>query len=175
MPDLLTHYATSLLLTSRVSRVRYAVLTALIGLLPDVDSLLRIHRWFTHSLVITALATAVAAVIITYVNSKLLKYVVLTSAAIYTLHILLDMFTASTPIAWPLTNKAYMISIELNGVIAQNHVTITPKINVVNEVVDFTPKQVMEGSITLTTGVIVAIAVMALMLMEHIIMRNSKT
>jgi len=125
MPDLLTHYATSLLLTSRVSRVRYAVLTALIGL-PDVDSLLRIHRWFTHSLIITALVTAVAAVFITYVNSRLLKYVFLTSA-IYTLHILLDIFTASTPIAWPLTNKAYMISTELNGVIIADHTVIKTK------------------------------------------------
>jgi len=174
MPDLLTHYATSLLLTSRVSRVRYAVLTALIGLLPDVDSLLRIHRWFTHSLVITALATAVAAVIITYVNSKLLKYVVLTSAAIYTLHILLDMFTASTPIAWPLTNKAYMISIELNGAIANGGLNISLNTALVNTTADFTPKQVVEGPIVTEQGIIVAIGVGAMLILEKTFLRKSR-
>jgi len=173
MPDLLTHYATSLLLTSRVSRVRYAVLTALIGLLPDVDSLLRIHRWFTHSLIITALVTAVAAVFITYVNSRLLKYVFLTSA-IYTLHILPDMFTAPTPIAWPLTNKAYMISIELNGAIANGGLNISLNTALVNTTADFTPKQVVEGPIVTEQGIIVVIGVGATLILEKTFLRKGR-
>jgi len=44
MPDLLTHYATSLLIATRALPLRHALLFALVGLLPDVDALLKIHR-----------------------------------------------------------------------------------------------------------------------------------
>jgi len=40
-----------------MAKPKHAALLALIGLLPDVDAALRIHRWVTHSL---ALATMVA-------------------------------------------------------------------------------------------------------------------
>ncbi|MGC8983278.1 MAG: hypothetical protein ACP5KA_05990, partial [Desulfurococcaceae archaeon] len=55
MPDLATHYALSYLVASRALSRREALLVAFIGLLPDVDALLRIHRWVTHSLVLAVL------------------------------------------------------------------------------------------------------------------------
>jgi len=46
-------------IASRLFRSRHALVLALVGLLPGVDALLRIHRWVTRSLVLTALvATA---------------------------------------------------------------------------------------------------------------------
>ena len=55
MPDALAHYAVSYLVASRVTKHKYALFIALIGLLPDIDVLLRVHRWVTHSIVPVAL------------------------------------------------------------------------------------------------------------------------
>ena len=51
MPDLLTHYAVSYLVASRIVKPEYALFIALIGLLPDVDALLRTRRWVIHSII----------------------------------------------------------------------------------------------------------------------------
>ena len=51
MPDALAHYAVSYLVASKVTKPKYSLLRALIGLLPDIDVPLRVHRWVTHSVV----------------------------------------------------------------------------------------------------------------------------
>jgi membrane-bound metal-dependent hydrolase YbcI (DUF457 family) len=60
MPDALTHYASSYLVSRAALKPERAALAALAGLLPDLDALLRIHRWATHSLVLALAATALA-------------------------------------------------------------------------------------------------------------------
>jgi len=74
MPDILAHYALSYLVASRVAKPRYALFIALIGLLPDVDMLLRIHRWAIHSLVPVALIASVTALILLYTKRSYLKH-----------------------------------------------------------------------------------------------------
>jgi hypothetical protein len=49
MPDLLTHYMASYLVARALVGPRRALLLAFVGLLPDVDALLLVHRWVTHS------------------------------------------------------------------------------------------------------------------------------
>jgi len=44
VPDVAAHYAVSLLVASRIVKLRYALLFALVGLLPDIDALFRVHR-----------------------------------------------------------------------------------------------------------------------------------
>ena len=105
MPDTLAHYALSYLVASRMVKPRYAVLFAPIGLLPDVDTVLRIHRWITHSLVLVMTVILVASIPLLYMNYKYLEYLVLTPT-LYILHIVLDTFTASTPILWPITKPS---------------------------------------------------------------------
>jgi len=88
MPDLLTHYATSLLIATRALPLRHAALLALVGLLPDVDALFKIHRSATHSLLLVAAAAAIPAL------RRRAKHAAL---AIYALYIVLDVLTAPTP------------------------------------------------------------------------------
>ena len=80
MPDALTHYISSYLVSRAALKPKQAALAALAGLLPDLDAL-RAHRWVTHSLVL-----ALAAVLL---------------AALYALHITLDAHTPLTPALWP--------------------------------------------------------------------------
>ena len=97
MPNLLAHYAISYLIASRVAKPRYALLLALIGLLPDTDVLLRIHRWVTHSLILTVTLITIATIPVLYIDHKYLEHLALAST-LYILHIILDIFTAPTPV-----------------------------------------------------------------------------
>ncbi|RLG79467.1 MAG: hypothetical protein DRO13_06005 [Thermoprotei archaeon] len=128
MPDALAHYAISYLVASRVTKPKYALFIALIGLLPDVDVLLRIHRWVTHSLVPVALAASATAVILLYTKRSYLKHLAL-ATTLYTLHIALDIFVAPTPLLWPLTNQAYMLETGIYGAITTNGIYINPHIS----------------------------------------------
>ena len=167
MPDILTHYAISYLVASRVTKPKYALLIALIGLLPDIDVLFRVHRWVTHSLVPVALAASATAVILLHTKRSYLKPLAL-ATTLYTLHIVLDIFIAPTPLLWPLTNQAYVLETGINGIVATNGIDITPQINIVVEQADFTPRPAIEGPIIPPTGLIVAIGVIAVLLTEHL-------
>ena len=170
MPDTLTHYAISYLVTSRVAKPKHALLLALIGLLPDIDAILRIHRWATHSLVITATLIATAAIPVLYTNQKYLRYLAIVST-LYTLHIILDIFTAPTPLLWPLTSQAYMLSIELNSVVIEDGVRIASAISISSKATDFTQKLLIEAPIISAQGMIIAIGVATILLVEWLAKR----
>ena len=165
MPDTLAHYALSYLVASRMVKPRYAVLFAPIGLLPDVDTVLRIHRWITHSLVFVAIIVLVGAIILNYYSPRHLEYILL-ATGLYVLHIITDVFTAATPILWPITNQAYMFRIEIDGVITNHSVNIEPQIELITKNADFTPKPVLEGPLITPVGIIVAVGTIAIIIIE---------
>jgi len=160
MPDLLTHYATSLLIATRAQPLRHAALLALVGLLPDIDALLKIHRSATHSL----LLVATAAPAIPALRHRA-KHAAL-ALAIYALHIALDIFTAPTPALWPLAEESYAITIKVDGTVADK-VAVTPHLEIKTEPTHFTPVQAIEGPIVSTTGIITATTTAALLAMER--------
>ena len=167
MPDALAHYAVSYLVASRVTKPKYALFIALIGLLPDIDVLLRVHRWVTHSLIPVALVASATAVILLHTRRNYLKHLIL-ATTLYTLHIVLDVFVAPTPLLWPITNQAYMLQVGIDGIITTNSIDITPQANIVVEQADFTPRPTIEGPIISPTGLIIAIGVAAVLLAEHL-------
>ena len=167
MPDALAHYAISYLVASRVAKPRHALLIALIGLLPDVDVLLRMHRWVTHSLVPVALAASATAVILLYTKRSYLKYLAL-AITLYTLHIALDIFVAPTPLLWPLTNQACMLEIGINGTITSNSIGVSPQIELIAVDPDFTPRPAIEGPIVSPIGLITAVGVAVVLLAEYL-------
>jgi len=167
MPDIATHYALSLLVASRAIRLRYALPLALAGLLPDLDSLLRVHRSFTHSLLIAAPVVCIATALALAIDRGLIRYVA-TASALYVLHIVFDLFTAPTPILWPLADCSLMVSIAVDGAVTVSGVSVVPSISVVGSVADFTPRHAVEGPILTSVGVITAIAVAAVLAVEHI-------
>jgi len=161
MPDLLTHYATSLLIATRALPLRHAALLALVGLLPDVDALLKIHRSATHSLLlVVAAAPAIPAL------KRHAKYAAL-ALAIYALHIVLDVFTAPTPALWPILGESYTITIKVDGIVADK-VAVTPHVEIDAEPAHFTQVQAVEGPIVSTTGLVVAITTAALLATEYV-------
>ncbi|MFZ8793315.1 MAG: hypothetical protein ACO2O2_05450 [Acidilobaceae archaeon] len=97
MPDLLAHFASSVLVTRVRVDTRVALLVGLVGLISDVDALLRIPRWITHSLVLVVLF-ATPLVVIVYWRGKRCFGLALATLLIYTLHLLLDVFTGPTPV-----------------------------------------------------------------------------
>ena len=171
MPDLLAHYAVSYLVASRVLKPRYALLVALAGLLPDIDALFRVHRWVTHSLVLTALIASIAAVPLFYAGRSLLKHLAL-AASLYTLHIVLNVFTAPTPILWPLTSSSYMITLGINGVIGGSSTGFNPYIEIIIEPSSFSTQQTLYGPIVSELGIIVAIAITVTLISERLYRRS---
>ncbi|MHC1637262.1 MAG: metal-dependent hydrolase [Candidatus Nezhaarchaeales archaeon] len=174
MPDLLTHYAVSYLISSRAAKAKQAAILALIGLLPDIDVLFRIHRWATHSLLLTAIISSIA---ITIALKREFKYTSLI-ALLYGLHIAMDVFVAPTPLLWPLTSQAYMIDIQISGTITEGGIGIFANITATTEPINFTQQPYIEGPIISTTGIITATAVAAILAIEHLTHRlkaiNSK-
>ncbi len=168
MPDALAHYALSYLIASRMVKPKHALLIALIGLLPDIDSLFRIHRWVTHSLTLAIIPISVALAIAFFMNYRYLKYLALAST-IYVSHVILDFFTAPTPILWPITDQAYMFNVELSGVVTEDGIGLTPSISIFSETVDFTQQSAVSGPLISTTGVIVAIGVVVMLLAEWLV------
>jgi len=160
MPDLLTHYATSLLIATRALPLRHALLFALVGLLPDVDALLKIHRSATHSLLLVATAAIAIPALRHHAKHAAL------ALAIYALHIVLDIFTAPTPALWPLAGESYTITIKVDGTVTDK-VAVTPHVEINAEPAHFTQVQAVERPLVSTTGIITATTTTALLAMEH--------
>jgi len=153
--------------------VRYALLYALIGLLPDVDVMLRIHRWVTHSLMVVALMAVPIVAISKYLRRDLLKYLVLGLTA-YTLHIVLDVFTAPTPLAWPMTGYAYMVILDVNGLLSADMLKIITNLTITIEPTDFTPRTAIEGPIITATGVVLVLTTATISITERVVGRYKR-
>jgi len=167
LPDLLTHYAVSYLVSSRFTSARYSIVIALVGLLPDIDALIGVHRWVTHSLLVALLAGLLATLVVYYTRPGY-TWIPLLALSLYILHIVLDAFTAPTPVLYPLTGSSYMVSIGVNGSIAGGMVSLEPEAMLLSEPVDFTPTQVVEGPVVSGVGVIVATSIGVAVLAEKL-------
>jgi len=159
LPDLLTHYAVSYLVSSRFTSARYSIVVALVGLLPDIDALIGVHRWITHSLIVAPPLAGLAATLVVYYARPGHVWIPLLALSLYMLHIVLDAFTAPTPLLYPLTSNSYMVSIGVNASIARGVVSVEPEATLLSEPVDFTPRQAIEGPVVSETGVIVATSI----------------
>jgi membrane-bound metal-dependent hydrolase YbcI (DUF457 family) len=166
MPDLLTHYVAGLLISSRLLRLRYAMLIALVGLLPDIDVLFRIHRWITHSLVITSIISLIIAMITLFFFRRYFQIMIL-ATILYILHIILDLFTASTPILWPIYNNAIMIKIGVDGILRSDKINIVFNSTLYYEPADFSQRDEIEGPLISGIGVILIITTMIILLVEY--------
>jgi len=165
VPDLLAHYLVSYLTARAIVESRYALIIAFVGLLPDVDALLGVHRWVTHS-VLVALLASTPLLVLAYLSGGRYVRVVLLSLLLYTLHIVLDVFTGSTPILWPLA-PAIGVSLKVNGVSSVDGILIAPSFNVTVEPVDFTWREIVEGSIVSEVGLILAVLTVTLLVVER--------
>ncbi|MFZ8790110.1 MAG: metal-dependent hydrolase [Acidilobaceae archaeon] len=165
MPDLLTHYMVSYLVARALVEPRRALLLALVGLLPDVDALLLVHRWVTHSIPVALLASA-PLLALTYAYRREYFGVAVLAVLLYTTHVVMDVFTGLTPIMWPLA-PAIAVNIEVNGVYGVDGIRVTPGFEVVVGPVDFARRDSVEGPLVSETGLMLALVVALISLVEY--------
>lgn len=172
MPDLLTHLAVGYLIASRVYKPWHALLASVVALLPDVDVLFGVHRWLTHSLVVHLVIAVVAVVVVTKLKPKQMLNIVALLAALAS-HIVLDLFTAHTPILWPLNSSHYMVQVEVTGILmAGRLVEISSIVEVDSTYTDSAIKDTLEGPIASSLGVMVSLAVATMVVLEHAVKRR---
>jgi hypothetical protein len=144
---------------------RRALLLALVGLLPDVDALLLVHRWVTHSVPVALLAST-PLLALTYAYRREYFGVVVLAVLLYTMHIVMDLLTGLTPALWPLA-PALALNIGVNGVYSVDGVKITPGFEVVVGPVDFARRDSVEGPLVSETGLMLVLIVALISLAEY--------
>jgi membrane-bound metal-dependent hydrolase YbcI (DUF457 family) len=165
MPDALTHYASSYLVPRAALKPKQAALAALAGLLPDLDALLRIHRWATHSLVLALAAAAPILLALRLAKNRHLHAAALV-AALYALHITLDALTSPTPALWPLA-PSLQVKIEVNGRMSTRGPALAASAAVATSPTDFTRKPYVEGPLMSETGLALAATTLAVTAAER--------
>jgi len=172
LPDLLTHYISSYLISKTLLSPRYAAILALVGLIPDLDALIRIHRSLTHSIPLALAASAPMLVVMYLVKRRYLGIATL-ATVLYALHLVLDTFTSPTPILWPINTQSYSLTIRLDGMLSDSGIRLIPNIVVNTRVSDFTRRAVLEGPLITDVGVVIAIATVVALTTEYLIKRFS--
>lgn len=172
MPEVITHYLISLLISSRLLNLRYAALISLVGLMPDLDTFFRIHRWFTHSLILATLTYITTYLITT--KLKITKPKLLTTTyTLYITHILLDLLTAPTPLLWPITPTSYAVKAGIDGTISADGLKISPNLTLNTTPTDFTPKPQLEGPIIAEPGLITTATTVIVLALEHLTRKHA--
>jgi len=164
MPDLLTHYMASYLVARALVEPRRALLLAFVGLLPDVDALLLVHRWVTHSIPVALLALT-PLLALTYAYRRGYVGVAVLAVLLYIVHVVMDVFTGLTPIMWPLA-PALAVNIGVNGVYGVDGVRVTPGFEIIVGPVDFARRDSVEGPLVSETGLMLALVVALISLIE---------
>lgn len=166
MPDLLTHYAVNLLILRNSYSLKYTLVFSLVALLPDIDALFGVHRWFTHSIVVQLVAISVSIAVIAKLKPRYLQQTTVFAIALL-LHIILDLSTASTPILWPIDTRSYQIKIDVVGSLVHGRLPeATPTIEITATPTDFSFRNRSEGSIATGSGIAIALAVAVSMLIQ---------
>ncbi len=167
MPDPAVHYAVSLLISTRVYNLRKSLLVALVGLLPDVDVVLGIHRSYTHTLLIPLLIAVAGAVAQIRGQAKVARFLYV-SSVLYLTHLVLDMFTGLGPFLWPISNLGLFINVTVSATwTVLKGLKITPHVYV--EAVPYVPKvsEVFRGTLCSNTSIIVLLSVVVILLIER--------
>lgn len=92
--------------------IRKVLLASLVALTPDLDVLFQVHRSQSHSIVV--LAVIVLPLLVLTRNRRTLRTLLLLCTFGLLMHLMLDMFQASTPLFWPLLNQSFYISTRLD-------------------------------------------------------------
>ncbi len=154
MPEPLLHFAVTFTLAKTRYDLKWSIILGIIGLIPDLDVIIRIHRWATHSIILVTLAIT-PIYLLARRKSDWVRWIVVASYLAVTGHILLDLFQAYTPILYPLTTYIYQIKLEL-GVIIQGG--ISPQINMGISAIpnQFTQFQSLDAPIFTSQGFIIS-------------------
>jgi membrane-bound metal-dependent hydrolase YbcI (DUF457 family) len=114
--------------------LRTAAPLALLGVLPDLDSLLLIHRSFSHSIVILGLLFLPILLVARRYRPAHQRTVILAFLVVAS-HLFLDL-GGLTPILWPLIPYDFSVKFSLNVVLG-NGLGLSPSLQVTQAPTDF--------------------------------------
>ena len=166
MPELLLHFSIPFAITAPILGLRRALLVGFIAILPDIDALMRVHRSFTHSIILVLIIVA----LFMFTSWKIGKGLPIVTACGLSLlsHPILDLFQSPTPILYPLSEHSYQISIKMNALISEK---IIPEISakVSFEQANFTRFQLLDAPIFTDVGFITSLILIASPTIYHLI------
>jgi membrane-bound metal-dependent hydrolase YbcI (DUF457 family) len=141
MPDLLTHFAIAFALIAPFLGIKKALIAGIIALIPDIDVLLHLHRYISHSIIVLLISTLPIAYLISKIGIKW-KTSILMIIALIT-HPILDMFQSYTPILYPLFSSIF-IDVRSGFLLGKE---ISPYFDLIihTKSFDFTPFVSMDG------------------------------
>jgi membrane-bound metal-dependent hydrolase YbcI (DUF457 family) len=114
--------------------LKTAISLALLGLLPDLDAVLLIHRSISHSIPVLALL-ALPLLLLARRYKPLHQKTVIIAFLVAASHSVLDL-SGLTPILWPIYPYSISINGSLNGVMSKE-IGLIPKLNVAQALPDF--------------------------------------
>ena len=144
---------------------RTSATLAILGVIPDVDALMLVHRSLSHSIVVMGLIIAPLYVIARYRYPGLQRTLYLAFLVLVS-HPVLDL-ESMTPILWPITSNSIMLRLSLNGVM-QEGFSLKPAIVLSSEPTVFTLAQGFDYPLFTETGVLIAVILLAPILYNQI-------
>ncbi len=157
MPEVLLHFSIPFsAVLSVTSRLRYAFLAGVFGVLPDLDILFGIHRSPSHSIPVIL---AIAVPILIMLSSKHSRYLKASEIALFGVlsHPILDLFDGYTPILWPFSSYSPWIKFS-----AEAYLSSTPSLNIDYQVLwqptIFQPVEKIGGVLVTPLGAIISAA-----------------
>jgi len=155
LPEPLLHFALPFSLSVLKLGFKKAILLGLIALLPDIDVLLRVHRSWTHSLVVLSVLSGAVLLMVAMFKPGDLKFSYLSTLSLLS-HPIIDLFQTNTPILWPILNRSVWLKIEAWVTIPQN---LIPNIYISVEsiLIEFTTFTQMDAPITTSLGFVISL------------------
>ena len=161
MVELLLHYTLPLAILSYTLNFRrdYKKILAvsILGIIPDFDALLHIHRSMSHSIIPYTIILII--IFLLFKNENIRKWSIIGYLVILS-HLILDMFTGSTPILWPLLLNSIYFEANITALISET-VTLRPKLDVGVEKTVFTRFTSLDAPIATSQGVAITIILLA--------------
>lgn len=143
---------------------RKAMLVSLLALLPDLDVLLLVHRFISHSIVVVLSAATPLLLLVYKFKPRLYSYVFLALLAL-TSHLLLDVFTGCTPILWPLYSYSICIQVELFAHIGSSP-RIIPSAKLLTKPISFQHFQSLDAPLFTSEGLVMSVVMLMPLLLK---------
>ncbi|HID18188.1 TPA: metal-dependent hydrolase, partial [Candidatus Bathyarchaeota archaeon] len=130
-----------------------AFLPSLFALLPDLDILVSIHRFCSHSLILLlAISIPLMLIAMKFNRQKLLSLIIFA----YISHLFLDLFMGYTPILWPLHSQDLWINLNLFAHLSSTP-TYTLQATIQTQPTTFTRFTSLDAPLFTSTGIAISI------------------
>jgi hypothetical protein len=134
---------------------REAFPLAFLGIVPDLDALLHVHRSLSHSFLFY-IAVVLPPLLYSWYAGRGWEYHLVLAFAVLSSHSLMDLFSGYTPVLWPLMKNSYRINAGLNGHIGTG-VSISGIWRLDNQPTEFTRFHTVDYPIFTSQGIITSV------------------